>query len=517
MPTIPTTSTAVKSALAADKAAKLIPTGKQLLGGGAKFGGAISVPAAAGAAAILGVTEGLFPRSTVSEADEQRAIREAEAKKKEKSNPNLDYPSSRQVIGQTVLPSRTEQGYGDVVGAQYQYLIELDRNTADSNPPVQYWIDINSSYRAPLQVTSVECGGVTGFPEISVYNDRRVIIIRGMATDASTGQTVEFADNSSYYSGLYDPTTVKFLNLRPRNGQPAPAVITETITEATTTFPSVQPLPESDWARVTAPTNKLLAQALKKLIDAGTINDALVNPEVEKELDRLLASTNSINRSVVPNGVVTSEKTNVIDNLDNNDGYATAYSQGYGDGFSALLEKDKLDAQNKANNLDVVIPKASTKEKQNPTAVTATAKTATQEKVKEPTTSTKYYVAGKTPVKETIVIDKNTGVKTTTKAIASTGKVVSISRTVPAGLKVVNTSVDNDPLAKAKAGTTFPVRKVLGVGTSLPVNNQAPATQAPTIIGTPTKTGAGVTTIPQVPTVEQTPAASYCFSIYVLA
>ncbi|MDJ0635359.1 MAG: hypothetical protein QNJ34_19360 [Xenococcaceae cyanobacterium MO_188.B29] len=74
--------------------------------------------------------------------------------------------------------------------------------------------------------------------------------------------------------------------------------------------------------------------------------------------------------------------------------------------------------------------------------------------------------------------------------------------TIPAGLNIVDTSVDNDPLAKTKEGTTFPKRTVLGVGNDLNIGKQGAD-----LLGTPSKTGIGVDDLLQPETTpNQTPA-----------
>ena len=568
MPTIPTTSTAVKAAIAADKAAKLIPTGKQLLGGGAKFGGAVSTPAAVGAAAILGITEGLFPRSTVSEADEQRAIRQAEAKKKEKSNPNLDYPSSPRLIES--VPSN-DAGFTGGQGAGQRYHVEwelnytnsfYDRTTtsglhsgpirgfyvdasrsgdsetavylihSDSNNPNREVISklfSSTSSNAVLKSASIKqiykadgttpddsgappdfyggqvagaqyiascnwgaAGGNPGFsvggnivtgPILSINCSAR----QGWSTNASYSRDVTYLnrDGKIETHSLSYTQSNAHLNLKPYKtvtpypnantpypGETNPPIPDNNIYSETNPPLPVQPLAENDVVDISAPTNKELAQKLAGLIREGKIDDGRVTPGVRDELKKIIAADNAI-----------SDKTKVVDNLNNSDGYVTAYSDGYADGFSALLEKDRLNSQNKANNLNVAIPKPTTQaqQKQKPTAVTTTVKTATRSKVKEPTTETKYFTAGKTPIKQTTVTNKSTGVKTITQEVGDTGKVVSIKRVIPAGVSTTNLGVSSKPISKTNTATFK-------------------------AIGTPSNTGVGVTAIPQVPTIEQTPS-----------
>ena len=576
MPGIPVTSKAVEAAVATDKAAKLIPTGKQLLGGGARFGGTISTPAAIGAAAILGISEGLFPRRTVTEADEQRAIRQAEATRqwrkeqrdKANQNPNLDYLAGESQVIEAEEPPFTG---GQESGVNYTLHVSWTEYNRSGTPfqasgavtgvfgPIPREPEFSHQPNDFLRVT-VWAGGDTETP----YVENQIISgSTSWTPDLSTiqyeivradGQPDNTGGPSPFYGGQDEnktysvtATALRQRTLSPENfdpysvgiGSPLPGKITKvfisggrgnlqatppsslgyftvcwsnssisnncaiyphevykggsvtdvkiyewgssqldteggppndnTITsESNPGFPGIQPIPGNNLTEITASTPKELAQKLAGLIREGRLEDSFTTPEVRDELRKIIAASNAI-----------SNKTNVVDNLDNSDGYATAYSDGYSDGFAASLERDRLNTQNKANNLDVAIPKPAPVAKQKPTAVTATVGTVTQEKAKEPNTTTKTYLAGSTPIKETTVTDSNTGIKTITKANAETGKVVSIKRTIPAGVTVTNTGVSNDPI-KAKNAVT-------------------------TTVGTPSNTGTGVTPIPQVPTVEQTP------------
>lgn len=479
MPGIPITSKAVEASVAAQKVT--IPTGKQLLSGGAKFGGTISAPAAIGAGVILGVTEGLFPRRTVAEADEQRAIRQAEAtrqwrkeqREKANKNPNLDYLPNSQSVG-TIETGWNSNG---VVGT-YRVLGEYqNQNTAHSGSTLYFATqDIYGEIVSASPVAGAGQIKVTvRDPNNGNLNDINLTAYHRLSEGSisATGKFIVYSDSVVHNDTFYYGKNFKITELRNLyDVQNSGTNQTEVYSEATPTFPAAQPLPSSNLIGISSPSPQALAKKLAGLIRSGEIDDAQTTPEARAELQKLIASENAI----------TSKTNVVVDDLYNGDGYASAYSDGYSDGISASLEQDRLKTQNKANNLDVAIPKpsASTQAKQKPTAVTATSNIVTQEKTKEPTITTKTYVAGSTPIKETTITDNNTGIKVTTAAHAETGKTISIKRTIPAGVTVTNTGVNNAPIA------------------STPTTSYK-------FVGTPSNTGTGVTPIPQVPTVEQAP------------
>lgn len=484
MPGIPITSKAIEASVAAQKAS--IPTGKQLISGGAKFGGTISAPAAIGAGVILGISEGLFPRRTVTEADEQRAIRQAEAtrqwrkeqKDKANKNPNLDHLPSSQIISQDVIEAGftggQESGVRYAVRFDYGH-ISFGQEWWSTNYGIvenligsvrAMWMVRRSSDNSVYDIISFNEGEAVS-PPVNRFSGSYIFELH--VSDANGDDRIARSFAFEEMGKFYD---LHRMDGQPDNSEaPPPIVENEIISEISPIFLSVQPTDNNNLTEITAATPKQLAKQLYGLIKAGRIDDAQTTPEVRDELKKLIAANNAI-----------TDKTNVVDSLNNNDGYATAYSDGYQDGFTASLERDRLNAQNKANNLDVAILKPSNqvKEKQKPVATTIGHDAVTQEKVKESTTTTKTYVAGSTPIKETTITNPNTGVKTVTKAHAETGKVVSIKRTVPAGVTVTKAGVDNTPI------------------TNTPTTSYK-------FVGTPANTGIGVTSIPQVPTIEQAP------------
>ena len=544
-------------------------TGALIKGAGVAIGSSASiVSGAVGGATGIIAKEAIAPRSTVSEAAEQKAIREAEARRKEKSNPNLDYVSSRQVIekGQSAagFTGGQESGvnYNVTMTANYASIYTPDQvfshtqtiatdlpgaiggidviNYGFDRASVRIWYNNNKNYinettdnvstttqiipgSAKFSIARADGqpdnsgepppfygGQVAGAQYVATCNwkandDRGDISIGGrVVTGAITNiqcwvtqsgywdtyywVRIDFTDadgNPDYHGLRYHQSSSRDIDPNywievkpypdentPYPGESNPPVADNNLYSETTSPLPIEPVPAEDLHKVSAPTAKKLAQKLAGLIREGKIDDALTTPEVRDELRKLIASNNAV-----------SDKTNVVDNLDNSDGYATAYTQGYEDGFSALLERDKLNTQNKANNLDVAIPKpvTQTKEKQKPAAVTTAAKVATQKKAREPSTTTKYLTAGKTPIKETTVTDKGTNIKTITQEVADTGKVVSIKRVIPANTTTTKTGVSNEPI-RTNNTATFKA------------------------IGTPSNTGVGVTPIPQVPTLEQEPA-----------
>ncbi len=553
-------------------------TGALVKGAEVAIGSSASViSGAAGGAVGVIVKEALAPRGTVSEAAEQRAIREAEARKKEKSNPNLDYPSSRQVIEKS--PSTAGFTGGQDKGVRYnlkyqvygkkqnpdgtqsnelELLPGIHTSFANVGEIADIWAEKNGQRQSSIDTKDPNfttskgiyfrnsAGEVTSFGEGFNYGIKFISLAREDGQPDNSGDPPDFyggqvagalyiascnwgaAGGNSGFSvggsvvtgrilsiecstkhswstnwrykslvtyengeGNIDTYSSSYLaseahrHLKPyKTVTPYPDANTPYPGESNPPVPDnnlysepqpalpVQPLSENDLIGVSAPTNKELAQKLAGLIRDGKIDDAQTTSEVRDELRKLIATDNAV-----------TDKTKVVDNLDNNNGYSSAYSDGYADGFSALLEKDRLNNQNKANNLDATVPKPTTqtKTKQKPTAVSTTANTAIRSQVKEPTTETKYFTAGKTPVKQTTVLDKSTGVKTITQEVADTGKVVSIKRITPAGVTTTQTGVSSEPI-RTNNTATFKA------------------------IGTPSNTGVGITASPQAPTIEQTPA-----------
>ena len=105
-------------------------TGALIKGASVAIGSTASVVSGAvgGAVGVI-AKEAIAPRGTVTEADEQRAIRQTEAtrqwqkeqKDKANKNPNLDYPASRQIV--EARPSDAGFTGGQESGVSYKITV----------------------------------------------------------------------------------------------------------------------------------------------------------------------------------------------------------------------------------------------------------------------------------------------------------------------------------------------------------------------------------------------------------
>lgn len=476
--------------------------------------GALKVGLAA--LAILSIKEGFFPshgaRASVSDIDPSL---------RKPSNFHF-YPGEAQAIGESVTASRTEQGFGDVVGVQYEFLFEYEPDLDSGDPPVVGWHSFGSAYRGPFIVNNIHFSAGTNvsankndFPEIYATGRGGKWFLQGTCNDQN-GNLINFSSQTPGQSGIFTPSRGKYLNMRPIGGQVQPPVVQEenAVSETITFYkvPIVGSDGNLDYYLTVADDIRYNALPLDNIRPEDDIPTRSSIKPIESE-------------KFVPPPIptpekVTNQKPDIVDNLTE---VITSLLGGKANAteLETLKEQQEetnrqLDNLNRTEGLNtsetIVETNPSTPGKQTPKE-----KKAKKEKITEPVEKVSYKRVGN-PVTgyktlKTVETTESNGIKTTVTYDAETGEIYGkINRTIPGGTTIKSVGIhgdpfdltDNDPASLIEPRSPFdrstrPKIKEFDTG-------KTEETKQPKIVGTPTPTGTGVKTIPEPTEVEQTEA-----------
>lgn len=436
------------------------------LGGGL---GLINPPVLLVTGAILGLSEGVFTRSTA-----KTSLGDIEPSLLNKADRQRYYPGYAETIEATPKPHfYGGQGEGVQYGYRYQRYERVD--------PDDY-------YNRELRLNPTVRQSYTTFRGkiIDIYavldNQRQAEIANPDPTRGySPGKGIYFVHRSGdvtarYHQG-YD-YGIKFVELFRLDGQPDVDGNISTSGGITSEVGN-NPSPQTFSPELVSLANFFIGEINALRDDANFYNASLAK------------ALNRINQNILAAIPSTPPQSAIVDSPDRS-GYSSVYSDGYADGLTALLEARRIEAQNNKHGLD----NSTAKPVAVPTINNPAQEKLQEKQVVEPTTKTTYETIGNsvtgTKVLKTVETTDSNGVTTVTKSIGD--KTISIKREVPSGVKTTDLTVEASPLDNSAA------RQKYGVPTTTTSSTVNP------VIATPSVTGIGATAIPQVPTVEQTPA-----------